>query len=371
MKTAFHLPVVESIANALGNDCSRRSCLRSVAGAALLLLSPGSRAAQGSVSRALHVERLRALLAHPQFDRKQTYRADVTIQILGVPLFRRRGVGGAVARLQRAVSTKGDAVSISFLAGSNPDQAGGVNRFGYIEEIVVERNGAPLEAAYLGLMTASPEDDFKSAKTALGEASKSQSFFKAIDGYLQGELSHSTEAAFLAPGAYTWQNLPPASNLLVQALADTSTHTKDNRVESRAEHDSSTFLYAVSRAMRQRAPQHRQHYHYHGFEFDLDTVCQPDLATGKTFAASKLVTDAEKVLRVDGYSSQRRANRKTSFTVWVDRDSPNALPLRFEFRPKSFLKVAFEATGNVTDETGQGRATPSAAHAMSSRKAVL
>ena len=34
---------------------------------------------------------------------------------------------------------------------------------------------------------------------------------------------------------------------------------------------------------------------------------------------------------------------ETPFRVWFDRTSPNSLPLRFEFQPKSYLRLVFEA----------------------------
>jgi hypothetical protein len=34
---------------------------------------------------------------------------------------------------------------------------------------------------------------------------------------------------------------------------------------------------------------------------------------------------------------------KTHFSVWWDRDSDSALPVRIELEPKIFLRLAFEA----------------------------
>ena len=291
----------------------------------------------------LFIEKLLSRFPSPEFDQELCYRADVTIQILKVPVFRRRGVGGAVASVREYRKASEQALGISFLAGSNPSEAGGVNRFGYIEEVVVERHSVPLEAAYFGVMTSSPEDSFDHARSALGEAGKSKAYYAGIDGYLKAASSISTEAAFFSSGAYTWGSHPPLNELMKSALRD-----QESRVKEKAEADATwdipvTFLYAIARALRQPGGKQSLRYVYHGHEFELETTQEPDLSAGKDFAQRQLVKRAEDVVRVEGRSKQLDSTRKTSFTLWKDVHERSGLPLRFEFRPKSFLKLSFEA----------------------------
>jgi hypothetical protein len=304
-------------------------------------------AAKSAESESLFVERLLARFPEPEMDRELCYRADATIQILKIPIFRRRGVGGAVANVREYRRGGEEALGISFLAGSNPAEAGGVNRFGYIEELVVERQSVPLEAAYFGVMTSSPEDSFEAARKAMGEAGKSQAYYAGIDGYLKASQSVSTEAAFLSSGEYTWGSHPPLNEMMKSALRDEGSRLKE-RAEADAKWDIPvTFLYAVARALRQPGGKQRLRYIYHGHEFDLETEQAPDPGAGKDFEERQLVARAEDVVRISGRSKQLDSSRKTSFTLWKDVRDNSGLPLRFEFRPKSFLKLSFEADSSV------------------------
>jgi hypothetical protein len=291
----------------------------------------------------LFVEKLLARFPAPEFDREICYRADATIQILKVPVFKRRGVGGAVASVREYRSGAEQALGISFLAGSNPSEAGGVNRFGYIEELVIERQSVPLEAAYFGVMTSSPEESFESARKAMGEAGKKQTYYAGIDGYLKASRSVSTEAAFLSSGAYTWGSHPPLSDLLRSALRDGGSKLKEKSDADPKWDIPVTFLYAVARSLKQPGGKHTLRYVYHGHEFELETEQEADASAGREFAERKLVERAEDVVRVNGRSKQLDASRKTAFTLWKDVRDQSGLPLRFEFRPKSFLKLSFEA----------------------------
>jgi hypothetical protein len=38
-----------------------------------------------------------------------------------------------------------------------------------------------------------------------------------------------------------------------------------------------------------------------------------------------------------------KTNESSSFRLWFEADSPNFLPLRFEFKPKSYLRLVFDA----------------------------
>lgn len=305
------------------------------------------RFAAASAPRPLFVERILERFPAPRLQREYAYRADVTIQLFRVPLYRKRGVGGAIANLREYQAGKQSAFGISFLAGSNPEQAGGVNRFGYIEEVVVEEGSVPAEAAYFGVMTSSPEDDFQSARSALGEASRDQAYYAGIDGYLKAAQSVSTEAGFVSSGKYTWLGHPPLSNLMKQALADQSSKVKEKSQANPRWEIPITFLYAISKAMRQAAGKQRTNYIYHGQEFELETSRELDQKRGEEFAAAGLVKNPAGVLRLEGKSKHLATKSKSAFVIWQDSTDPNGLPLRFEFQPRTFLKLTFERDPNV------------------------
>lgn len=306
---------------------------------------------RASEPRPLFVERLLERFPAPRLDAQSCYRADIAIQIFRVPLYRKRGVGGAVANLRQYESGRESAVGISFLAGSNPERAGGVNRFGYIEEVVLEEGAVPAEAAYFGMMTSSPESSFESARAALGESGRERAYYAGIDGHLKASESVSTSAAFASSGKYTWSGHPALASLMKRALLDGSSEVK---VESRANprwEIPITFLYAVSKALRQPQGKQRTNYIYHGQEFELETSREPDAKKGAEFQEAGLVKHWSSVLRLEARSKQLATNGKTSFTVWQDASDLNGLPLRFEFQPKSFLKLTFERDPHVKPPT--------------------
>jgi hypothetical protein len=303
--------------------------------------------AAASTTRPLFVERILERFPAPRLNRELAYRADVTIQILRVPLYRKRGVGGAIANLREYQTGNVSAFGISFLAGSNPEQAGGVNRFGYIEEVVVEEGSVPAEAAYFGVMTSSPEDNFDSARSALGEASRDQAYYAAIDGYLKASKSVSTEAGFVSSGKYTWLGHPPLADLMRQALADQSSKVKEKSQANPRWEIPITFLYAISKALRQPAGKQTTNYIYHGQEFELETSRDPDRKRGEEFAAAGLVKNPAGVLRLEGRSRHMATNSRSSFVIWQDLADPDGLPLRFEFQPRSFLKLTFERDPSI------------------------
>lgn len=301
----------------------------------------------GDQPRPLFVEQVLQRFPAPRLNTESCYRADITIQILRVPLYRKRGVGGAVANLRQYQNGRESAFGISFLAGSNPAQAGGVNRFGYIEEVVVEEGRVPAEAAYFGMMTSSPESSFDSARAALGESDRQQAYYAGIDGYLKASESISTEAGFTSSGKYTWYGHPPFAELMKHALTDANSKVKE---ESRANPRWGipiTFLYAISKALRQPSGKQRMNYIYHGQEFELETSREPDAKKGAEFQEAGLVKHWASVLRLEGRSKQIATNDKANFTIWQDSSDPNGLPLRFEFQPKSFLKLTFERDPHV------------------------
>ncbi|MCL4783040.1 MAG: hypothetical protein KJZ70_08415 [Bryobacterales bacterium] len=305
------------------------------------------RRSRGSEARPLSIELLLDRFSAPLVDIQSCYRADITIQIFRIPLYRKRGVGGAVANLRQYQGGRESAIGISFLAGSNPEKAGGVNRFGYIEEVVLEESSVPAEAAYFGMMTSSPESSFESARSALGEANRKQAYYAGIDGSLKASRSVSTAAAFAASGQYTWFGHPPLTSLMKRALLDESSKvTKESRTNPRWSVPV-TFLYAVSEAMRQPENKRRARYIYHGREFELETSREPDAKKGAVFQESGLVKNWASVLRLEGRSKQIATGETTSFTIWQDSVDTNALPLRFEFQPKSFLKLTFERDPHV------------------------
>ena len=69
----------------------------------------------------------------------RTYRADATILVLGITVFRRAGVGGGRASLEEASDGTSLRRTLFFAAGSDPKHAHGLERLGWIREVVLGR----------------------------------------------------------------------------------------------------------------------------------------------------------------------------------------------------------------------------------------
>ena len=109
-------------------DCSRpitrRDWARLAAGAALLAVArSGARAAGLSwetTDRGV-----------PADERK--YRVDAQVVLFGVPLLRRAGVGAGTVAWRESSDVEGTTRVLEFAAGSLPEHAAGLNRFGFIQ----------------------------------------------------------------------------------------------------------------------------------------------------------------------------------------------------------------------------------------------
>ncbi len=83
---------------------------------------------------------------------QRRYRASATITLLSFPIVSKNDVGSGFILIEEADRTK----AIQFGAGSYPENARGLNRLGFIQERVVEKDpGALSECAYFAFMTTS------------------------------------------------------------------------------------------------------------------------------------------------------------------------------------------------------------------------
>ena len=68
-------------------------------------------------------------------------------------MYSRGGVGGEYA--EAAPGAEGSSYTLRFAGYSRPEQARGLDRSGYVEEIIREENSSAAAARYFGLMTSS------------------------------------------------------------------------------------------------------------------------------------------------------------------------------------------------------------------------
>ena len=99
----------------------------------------------------------------------RTYRADAIILVLGITIFRRAGVGGGQASLEETGEGASLRRTLFFAAGSDPKHAHGLNRLGWIREVVLGPASTPSESTYFGVLTSSPEESLEHARKAVDD----------------------------------------------------------------------------------------------------------------------------------------------------------------------------------------------------------
>ena len=104
-----------------------------------------------------------------------------------------------------------------------------------------------------------------------------------------------------------------------------------------------TFLYAMRASLMSPAPQAEQGIVHNGTVFRLTIVKSADSKVGAELVRAGLIDSQENATRLNGLIRNEETGSETPFSVWYDASSPNFLPLRFEFRPKSYLKLIFQA----------------------------
>ncbi len=330
------------------NVPSRREMIRAVAccfAACGFPVSAASNAAstgEGSVAHSLEVDRLWDR-ACAQKVTERAYRVDATILLLGVPVLRRNGVGNARVALRQLPAASGtsaeNTIALEFAAASDPARTHGLDRMGWIREVILENNGAVQRAGVLGIMSDSPEQTAGEARTALRSNSGLERLV-AIDAAI--DSSHSASAGrrarsrvihFQAPRG-NWTGGEGLPDLARQSFRSCAAAWKVAEWP-RSEGAPPAFLYALKRALEQGGPRATE-YIWNQNRYAMRLEREADASASREFTAA--------VDRVHGELENLTQNlRPLRFQLWIDRESPVPMPLRIEFQPRSFLRLTLEA----------------------------
>lgn len=254
------------------------------------------------------------------------YRAKATILMLSVPLYTRESVGGAYLRVTERGSGAERRIDLAFAAGSLPERVAGMKRLGVFEESIVEQSGVLARASYFGFMTASNEKNLEQARAALKE-NEAAGNVTAIRGRIDGRWVWNRLARLSGLAAVGWEQHRSLS-VEVRRLLETS-HGEEREIEAAPAQCPHTFLYAVHRAMRASGPV-EQNFVHNGELLTLRT--EPSGAASEGGAAVPLTG---RILHLSG-------KPLSSFQLWYDPHAAVLAPVRFEFRPRSFLRLSFE-----------------------------
>ncbi len=260
---------------------------------------------------------------------RRRYRADATIIFLSIPFYSRSNVGGGWA----AHAQEGGRRVLKFAAGSLPQRARGLNRLGFVEEEVLEADGIVREAAYFGFMTFCGEENIDEAKRALESAGGVP--YAAIEGRLRPGDCRSRGAEFHCPPECDWTQLPTIESAARTALRDAA----DRPVSGASQ--PAPFLYALAQAMHSREKYATQAFVYGTNPHELRTEKEPDAGTGRRLQEKGLTRSPDRVQRLEGRIRNLNTGKQSKFTVWFEQGE--TVPLRFDVKVRSFLRLTFEA----------------------------
>jgi hypothetical protein len=269
---------------------------------------------------------------------ERTYRADAQVLVLSVPLLHRTAVGGGRVQWREWDEAKGDSQRmIEFLGFSSPDRAAGLNRLGFIREMVRAAPGGIRDAIYFGVMTASNEESAAEAQKAL-HSNATESAYTVIEGRMAAGVSTTSLAHFTGPARITAERRAELVTMGRRALSAISVQPTTFAMAE----PPPPFLNALAEALC-GLPQVESRYVYAGRVYRLSLHKVADPKATDYFQERKLIAPGAKVVRASGKLQREAGGKDTQFRIWAEEGNQRPLPLRIEYQAKSYLRLTFEA----------------------------
>ncbi len=259
----------------------------------------------------------------------RTYRADATILVLGITVFRRTGVGGGRASLEEASDGTSLRRTLFFAAGSDPKHAHGLERLGWIREVVLGPTAAPSESTYFGVLTSSPEESFEHARKTVTTQPTGRCTFSAVNGRNTAGRSRSAVTHFEFAAGTNWFDRGLIDH--AQSTFRTDVDWRETSWPNLPNQAPPTFLLQLTDLLKQRTRRAVGRYVYNEQEYLLE-LDRPQ--SGK---------DREGLLQVRGKIRNLHTGIESPFRLWLEGASDSIVPVRIEFQPRSFLRLTFEA----------------------------
>jgi hypothetical protein len=249
------------------------------------------------------------------------YRADAVILLLGIPLYKRSGVGSGEVSVQQTGEGAQARRTLFFAAGSDPKRAHGLARLGWMREVIHGPEAMPAQIEYFGVLTSSPEESLDSARKSVGAPPGGQSLFAAVNGRHTAGHSRSALNKFEYSSEAPWSD--PRLIAKAESLFGPDTTWRETAWPKSPNQPPPTFLVQLEALLKQQA-KGSGIYVYNEQEYLLE-----------------LGAPQQGVIK--GSVRNQRTGNRTAFRVWIEK-APNAvIPVRIEFQPRSFLRLTFEA----------------------------
>ena len=309
---------------------------------AVLLGKQFARRAIAATGPLLEVDRFTEGISGPTSSKLSfSYRADAVIVLLSLPVYRRADVGSGSASLTEVAREDGKYYSLHFAGASRPERAGGLDRVGTIHEVVKERHAALSEAAYFGVLTSSPEESLEEGRRSLARSAGKWNEYTAIDGHSRNGFTRSAVAHFRLPSGGREK-----ARIVEEARAKFQVSRpawRENQWPVKSDADAPpTFLYSLLRAIQRPQRVSESWYVYSERSYRLRIEKIPDRQQGERFAELGLTSRPDCIIEVRGRTREDRSGHQTTFRLWIEDGPANALPLRIEFQPRSYLRLSFE-----------------------------
>jgi hypothetical protein len=287
------------------------------------------------------------------------YQASAYITLLSINIFSRSDVGFGYAKADEEIYPLERKLSLQFLSGSIAERAHGLNRFGFIQENIQEHNSLCSQADYFGLITANGEESLSQAKAALENTSQTTSFV-AAQATIDPQIARYSVRHLALSSNYRGAD---ATELLEQVRAsfDHPEAGQQEHVQSLSGDATGTFLYSLREAMRSNSAKLQKRLIYNGKTFRMTVDKREDKKVGEELRAAELIDSASSAILLVGSVQNEHTKELTNFRLWFDRTTPDLLPLRFEFRPKSYLRLVFQAVPATPIPLNRIAAAPAAA----------
>lgn len=253
------------------------------------------------------------------------YRLDATILLLGAPIFTRRAAGGGYASVEISTREGARATALQFAAGSDPARAHGLNRFGILREALVER-GDLNEVSFAGLMTRSREASLDQGRKALASSARNLEGVVARGRSFGTTVQSWIESIDLAPDC-NWSNVSAT-------LSDALRRDPQTPPRTCSPNSAITFLQAMRGAAMDREAMARRMFMHAGKFYWLETRRRSE-------SASELA----------GTIHDMTGARCAEFYTTYAPGDESGIPIRIDYRPRSFLRLTFEAEREATQPT--------------------
>ena len=256
------------------------------------------------------------------------YRADAVILLLGIPIYKRAGVGSGQVSVEPAGEGEQARRTLFFAAGSDPKRAHGLARLGWMREVTHGHESVPTETEYFGVLTSSPEESLDSARKSVAAPPHGRSLLAAVNGRHTAGRSRSAVTQFEFPSDAQWSDRGLIEKS--QSAFDPTTAWRETAWPKSPDRPPPTFLFQLEALLKQRAKCAGM-YVYNEREYLLE------------LGAPQQAGPPDHLLAIKGAIRNLHTGNRTAFRVWLENAPNSVVPVRIEFQPRSFLRLTFEA----------------------------